>query len=302
MSLAGLLDAGARFDAEYRRGLSNHLPMALVALQRLGADDTRLGAFAANYAQRLEAAPAAETWPAGDAWPRRLGDRAAWPAYRALFGDWLQHEGADAVLRQALPVLAPGCGAAAFHGLIRTAYAVQAGHGGELVDGLAYWACRYLPLDGTLPGTDRGLIFEQMQRAAAAPGFEAAVHAVPLDDGTLQRLSRHAALLYAGSGDFTVLHLLTSCHALRVLLPFVDQPLQLVGAFIVAQVAAARACAAVAGAMADTLPWQALVAAALATDDEHLVKLVDCCREEERAYGGDAWQRAASRAVQAAQR
>lgn len=305
MSLVGLLDDGARFDAEYRRGLSNHLPMALVALQRLGADDARLGAFATHYAQRLEAAPAAVAWPAGDGWPGRLGERDAWPAYRSLFGEWLQHESADAVLQQVLPVLAPGCGAAAFHGLIRTAYAVQAGHETELADGLAYWACRFLPLDGTLPGSDRGLIFEQMQRAAAAPGFEEAANAVPLDDGTLQRLSRHAALLYAGSGDFTVLHMLTSCHALRVLLPFVDEPLQLVDEFIVAQVAAARACGAVAGAPADVLPWHELVAAALVADDEHLVKLVDSCREEERAYGGggdDAWQRAASRAVAAARR
>ena len=36
--LAELLDAGAAHDAEYAGGLSNHLPMALVALKRLGAD------------------------------------------------------------------------------------------------------------------------------------------------------------------------------------------------------------------------------------------------------------------------
>ena len=30
---------------------------------------------------------------------------------------------------------------------------------------------------------------------------------------------------------------------------------------------------------------------------EHVVKLVDSCREEERAYGGDDWRRAASRAL-----
>ncbi|MFA6262587.1 MAG: questin oxidase family protein, partial [Bacteroidia bacterium] len=124
MSLLALLDDGARFDAEYRNGLSNHLPMALLALRRLGADGARLEAFAARYAKRLEPAPAAVAWPAGDGWPERLGEREAWPAYRSLFGEWLAHESADTVLQQALPVLAPGCGAAAFHGLIRTAYAV----------------------------------------------------------------------------------------------------------------------------------------------------------------------------------
>lgn len=298
MSLAALLDAGALLDAEYDGGLSNHLPMALHALQRLGAGPQRLASFADTYARRLVPAPPATPWPAGDAWTSRLGEPAAWPAYRTLFRQWLAHEDADAVLAQVLPQLLPGCGAAAFHGLIRTACAVQARHAGELADGLAYWACRHLLLDGTLPAGDHGLIFEQMQRAAAAPDFDAAVDAVALNDGTLQRLARDAALLFAASGDFTVLHLVTSAHALRVLLDFVDEPLAAVDDYSVAYTAALRACAVQPGTPADALPWSTLVAAAIASDNEHLIKLVDSCREETHTYGGDAWQRAASRAVQ----
>jgi len=298
VSLAELLDAGASFDAEYHGGLSNHLPMVLLALHRLGADAQRLAAFAERYARRLAPAPAPVHWPAGDAWTTRLGEPGAWPTYRVLFRQWLAHEDADAVLPQVLPLLLPGCGAAAFHGLIRTACAVQARHAGELADGLAYWACRYLPLDGCLPATDDGLIFEEMQRAAAAPGFDDAVAAVALDDGTLQRLAHDAALLYAASGDFTVLHLVTSAFALRVLLDFVEEPLAAVDDYSVAYVAALRACGVQPGTPAAPLPWDSLVAAALASDNEHLIKLVDSCREETTAYGGDAWQRAASRAVQ----
>jgi len=301
MSLKALLDDGARFAAEYRGGLSNHRPMALVALKRLGADDARLAAFADASAARLEPAPPAEAWPSGDAWAGRLGDSTAWPAYRSLFAEWLAHDGAEVLLRQALPVLLPGIGAAAFHGLIRTAYAVQAAHAGELADGLAYWACRFLPLDGTLPTADNGLIFEQMQRAAALPGFETSVAALPVDAGTLERLGRQAAALYAASGNFTVLHLVTSAHALRVLLPFVDEPLAAVQAYVRAFVAGQIACGAQAGEPAEPLPWADLIAVALASDDEHLIKLVDSCREEERAYGGRGgggeWQQAASRVV-----
>ena len=99
MSLGSLLDEGSRFDAEYRGGLSNHLPMALTALQRLGADDVRLATFARTYAARLQPAPADVTWPPGDAWPGRFGDRDAWPAYRALFNEWMVFEGATDVLK-----------------------------------------------------------------------------------------------------------------------------------------------------------------------------------------------------------
>jgi hypothetical protein len=127
-ALAALLDEGACFDAEYRGGLSNHLPMALQALQALGADAARLQAFAQRYSRRLQPARPAEAWPAGEPWAARLGDPAAWPAYRDLFAQWLAYEDAGDVLRQVLPLLMQGCGAAAFHGLIRTASAVQATH------------------------------------------------------------------------------------------------------------------------------------------------------------------------------
>lgn len=301
-TLKTLLDGGARFDAEYHGGLSNHLPMALLALQRLGADEARLATFAAAYMPRLEPAPPAAEWPAGDAWIGRLGERAAWPAYRVLFAEWLSYELPQQVLEQVLPQLMAGCGAAAFHGLIRTAYAAQSGHDGELADALAYWACRWLLLDGTPPATSHGLIFERMQIAAAQPGFEEAVDAVALDAGTLERLSRSSAMLYAASGNFTALHLVTSCHAMRVLLPYAEDGLAAVDEYIVAHVAGLRASGAEAGEPAPLLPWDELIAAALTSDDEHLIKLVDSAREEEATYGGNEWQRAASRAVIAARR
>ena len=107
MTLRQLLDQGMRFDAEYGAGLSNHLPMALIALQRLGASEARLEAFATRYACRLEPAPPAEPWPAGDAWKGRFGERGAWPAYRSLFAEWLAYEEAEAILAQALPGVLP---------------------------------------------------------------------------------------------------------------------------------------------------------------------------------------------------
>jgi len=315
VSLLQWLDAGAGFAPEYAGGLSNHLPMALVALKRLGASDARLQTFADGYATRLQPAPAAQPWPAGDPWAGRLGDPAAWPAYRSLFADWLAHEGGAAVLEQVLPQLMPGCGAAAFHGLIRTAYALQAGHAGELADGLAYWACRHLPL-GTLPTragrhsnpvpllrrlqavpSDRALIFERMAAAAASPQVQATVAGLAIGPDTLARLARLSAQAYAGSGNFTALHLVTSAHAMRVLLPLADDPLVALRWYWQAWVAAVAAAGLQALPPVPLRPWSAIVAAALASDDDHLIKLVDSCRAEEAAYGGTDWQQAASRAV-----
>jgi hypothetical protein len=43
--------------------------------------------------------------------------------------------------------------------------------------------------------------------------------------------------------------------------------------------------------------WIALVAAARQSDDEHVIKLVEACRDQERRYPGPEWRLAAQRAV-----
>jgi hypothetical protein len=314
MSVQAWLDEGARFDAEYRGGLSNHLPMALLALQRLGASETQIDTFATRYVKRLEPASKTVMWSSGEHWLDRLGKREAWPAYRNLFSAWIGRDGSDVVLAQALPKLMAGCGAAAFHGIIRTAYAAHSGHDRELSDGLAYWACRHLPLgvaagDGTVADpmvvlqnlrtrpSDRDLIFESMRDAAQECTFDPLIKPLKVDDATLSRLSRVAAMLYTSSGNFTVLHLVTSSHALRVLLPFLDDPLPSLHAYWRAYAAGYVASGLRPNTVANLQPWDEIIDVAIASDDEHVVKLVDSCREEERAYGGDDWRHAASRAV-----
>lgn len=318
MSLQRLLADLAHQGPEYGDGLSSHLPMALVALHRLGADEARLQAFADRYGRRLPPALPARPWPAGDDWTGRLGDFSAWPAYRGLFTDWLAAEGAEAVLRQALPRLMPGCAAVAFHGVIRVAYAVQAGPPGELADSLAYWASRYLPL-GALPArpgrvadpqpllrrlragaSTRPLIALRMADAARSPALQTEIARLAIDGQTLQRLARLSALAHAGSGNFTALHLLTACHAMRVLQGFIDQPLPALRWFWQAWATGVAAAGMRALPAVPLLPWSRIVPAALASHDEHLIKLVDSCRAENRAYGGDDWRHAASRAVAAA--
>ncbi len=325
MTLRQQLDLAAAFDAEYSHNLASHLPMALAALARLGANDQRLATFAQTYAARLRPAPPAEPWPEAEPWQSRFGDPRAWPAYRTLFNEWMDHEGAPAVLEQALPALLRGVGAAAFHGPIRVAYAVGSGHSHELADALAYWACRWFGL-GAMPSTGRErdpavvlarlniakprrpLIAERMALVAEQPGFVRSAGGLRIDAATtLERLARLAAQLYAASDNFTVLHLATSAHALRLLLPWLDadQRGEALGHYWLAFAAGHAssglgAGVAQAAGVTSAQPWSVIVARALASDDDHFIKIVDSCREQERAYGGDVWRAAASRALQSA--
>ncbi len=318
--LQARLLVATHWDAEYGSNLSNQLSTALAALHRLGASDQRLVDFSKRYSTRLHPAPGLEPWAAGDPWRGRFGDPRAWPAYRHLFRQWLAHEGIVDVLQQVLPPLMQGCGAAAFHGMSRVACAFEAVAPEELADGLAYWACRWMDL-GSTPAAPAGMtpvrdpaklvpgleglapspaphLAVRMFDAAPLRGFDAAVAPLEIDEDTLPRLARLGSQRYARGGSFTLLQLVTSAQALRVLLPFVDDGAAAVAAYWRAYAAAVVAAQDAPGRAAPLLDWPVLVQAAIASDDAHLVRLVDACRQEQAAHGGAPdWQRAASRAV-----
>lgn len=281
MTLHARLDDGARDDCVDGECPSDPRPMALTALAALGAGAERLGTFAAGFRTILELAHPPEPWPAGDAWASRLGEPAARSAYRSLFGEWLDHEGPDRLLEQTLPTLMEGVSAAAFHGPVRTAGAVAAGDAGELVAGLADWACRHEPiavaaprgprlprragpthpaadddrpasLDGVLgclaatlaPMPRHGPIRDRLRTVVAQSAFGREVARLGVDAETLDALSRRAARLFATTGDFTALHMVIGCHAVQVLRPFFDAEGAAVGHLQRAWVAAWASCGA----------------------------------------------------------
>lgn len=333
-ALHAQLDKGRAYDAEYGKALANHQPMALIALARLGADDVHLKRYAKQHAQAvgLQPARAHQSWPPGDEWRPRLGQPKAWPLYRDLFRQWLEHDGSSDMLVQILPWLMPGCGASAFHGLIRTAYGLEAGHAGEVADGVAYWACRYLPL-GDLPTADAapapaaagrraarvsappspvtvtvtdpavllrrlqasdskaGLISQRMAEAAQSGAVNRAIAPLHIDAHTPERLARAAAFAYAQTGSFTALHLVTGTHAMRVVARYLANDADALHAAwrhywqaYAHGVVAARLH--IAAQPLQLRPWDEIVKRALASANEHVIKLVDSCREEARHYTG----------------
>jgi hypothetical protein len=317
-----LLDASLTLPPEYRDQLSSHLPMALQALHALGASEARMHQFHAGYARRFEGLPRARPCAAAQDWRGLLGQVAAFESLRAGFEQALVREGTAAVLRQALPALLPGMAAAALHGLIRTAHALESGHRAELAAGLAYWACRWQPLAAPrsavapFPFEDWAarlvaqapawrstapLSSVRMAEAAeTAPAYQALAAALQPTPDILARLAGLALARYGASLDFTLLHLVTGLRALRVLLPWIDdtaglQPL-LLRAFTAAYLAAAIKPMVV-RPLPEPLAWPAVIAAALASDNDHVLKLVHACHEESRAYGETAYLAAAALTV-----
>lgn len=329
--LSELLDDNRRFDAQYRGGLSNHLSMALIALQRLGASDARLVEYFQDYAKRLEPAPRATSPITAATYASSRGTQKRFADYLVFFQDELRRLGQARLLAVYLPALLPGIAAAAFHAMIRAAYALQANDAREIAFSLAYFADTYQPLGaptGAAAISDspvellrrigrtgalghrtwrRGLIVDRFVDIAAEPEFAPVVDWLPAGATTsLAPLADAAALIYASTGDFTALHGLTSTHALRIAWPQLPDPAiavryqfqALCAAYISIGTPPLLGDTERARLARRTLPsWAEISAAALRSSDEHVIKLVYSAREEDAVYRNPLYRYVAARKV-----
>ena len=324
-TLRTLLDANLRLPPEYRDQLTNHLPMALHALHILGASPQRMQDFYARYTHRFQGRSAPEpvvlAHPKTIDWRALRGQADAYPTLLTHFNTLVAREGMDASLRLTLPDLMPGLSAAAFHGLIRTAHAVQAGHVPELAAALAYWAWRWQTL-AVPPAAQTHLEFApwaarlvqqsigwrsggaliriRMGDASRSTVYQALAPALAPAPSLKARIQEFAGLAvgrYAASPNFTVLHMVTGLRALRTLLPWLEDtvPAQiLLTQNVVAAYMAAQAKPVATPPKTAAHPWDAVVAAAIASNDDHVVKLVHACQEEAAVYGEGNYLRAAT--------
>ena len=240
-----LLDKGLQYNVFYGDRLSNHLPMTLIALDRIGASQAQLDQFYQAYVGRLEPlddkAPQPRS-PSGDNPPDFAGgvDTATLLGYRDDYLKQMDSIGLDATLQQSLPVLIPGMGSAGFHCLIRLSYAIQAQHLQEIAYALAYWRASYFPLGELRPRVDAKpmAVIRAMSNVVRRHRFGAGnivdrmsevVQLLALSDKddqpkhlTMAMIADCALRVYQMTRDFTMLHGVTGSHALMVILPWCD--------------------------------------------------------------------------------
>lgn len=320
-----LVEAHLRFSAFYGGTLANHLPMALAALEAMGADDARLGEFANAYSGKLEPLVSVHASIVPGSEQEHLGSSAAFPAWVDYFTGAIAARGNEAVLREWADRLMEGAGSGAFHGLIRVGYAIEIASDREMAHALAYWAAAFarLAVLPALTGAELpAAVFAAMSRdprlagrrfpgrnivertvaAASDPACPAMVARVGGPALTLGQLAEAMIRCYAASGNFTILHGVTGCHALHLLLPFVRDPKAALAYHWQALAAAWLGAGsppvegwALEGS--DNLDWDAILAAATRCDDEHDVKFAYSCWCEWQRTHESLYRRAASSRV-----
>jgi hypothetical protein len=306
-----LIAGSRRFSTTYGAGFFNHLPMALLALERLGGDEARLREFASFYAKRLRLQAPGESLP-NDDWREALGQRRYESALAVKFDADVRTRGSLALLHDVVPPLTAGLASEAFHGAIRVAYAIDSGDDVDIAPALASWVTGFSELRGA-PAEKRfanaadafAAIADDRRFAAPIEGSSidarlGRVNAMPAFAGyrssiaqiALRDLAMIATRIFIATGDFAALHLVTACHAVRVLQPFLlPSALDvLANAMLAAHVAIGRPPLAttIIDDVAD------LASRAATSDDDHDLKLVYCCLQEEAHYNSGLHRTAAA--------
>lgn len=310
------------YGPELINGFVNHAPMAVEALAALGLSD-EIAPFVRAYEPRLvRASPIGQPLPESERAPA-LGQAWLFPRWQATFRDLLAAASPREVLASWVPVLAPGCLAAAFHGVLMTTHALRALEDGvnavrmaELVRGLAYWAATYQPLPGApqhaAGGTPLGSLLESVPVGSGPSGgaIDAGVDRHTRNNAAFAELvSRPRALepdpvasvVSAGARallshpDVPVLwvHAVTGPVAFRTLSRWVDAAIvpravdylwQAVAGLFTAFIRTPLAGIKGEGPAPDR---QRLIAAALTTRDEHAIKVIEAALCEHAISGDD---------------
>lgn len=290
----GLLDeAYERLHAkgpEFEGWLSNHGPMAVDALLRLGHGDD-VHRWVVGYEKRLEPMPAASRAIAATDWREALGDPSRLGDWMALFARQVHEEPWEQLLVRWWPRLLPGALASLTHGVIRTGHVVRALRDGvttarldELGQALGYWAARWQPL----PPAGAGARAEAAQAVAPTDVPRA------LDDLTDAAVSRYPR--WAASSPVLLVHTATAPRAVALALP--SLPVDLWQASYDVASALTAAIGAAHGRMSPTPDLRAADADVAAphdladlvsrNDDEHVIKFVEVAAESQRRGNPDA--------------
>lgn len=307
---------------------ANHAPMVLTALSRLGAPDSRLDRYYSRliFPQPVDGGSVHDTPITEGTWSAHLGDMRHYRGYCNYFLGRLRELGAKPLLHTHLDTVLPGLGASAYHALLRLAYAVDAGHDKEIAFALAGLAAGFIPSPDSPPLSkpaspseilealsglaslrsvepDPRSISGRFQQFYSQGDFARGLRPVRVDPlRPLDEISGLLADALARTRDFSILHGVTSCHALRLVLPYCHDVPGTVSRYwhsICAVYLAARNK----GVRFDhplptaTLSWDELKQRALASDNEHVIKLTYTCLREDENYGRRIYRDLAQREI-----
>lgn len=231
-------------EPTYGGGLSNHLPMSLVALEGIGASEERILEYGKWYIKEkdIKTLNTKNDVLVGSLYDH-LGKRDRYFELKVFFSNEIEKYGIKKTLENYSDLLVKGSSGDAFHGLIRLAYGIDSDNELEIISGLAYLSNGFMdfnidvnaleshePFDQVKRlksiyeehnyNFDKGLITGKMKSAASDERLSNALRKLPDDKCNKKDINELALKLFGGTQNFTLLHGFTSSHALMLLEPY----------------------------------------------------------------------------------
>jgi len=251
----------AKYAPDYKNGLSNHLPMAQVALFQLTNDMDSVHLWTDYYINHTDLELTGTSDLLVTYIDQYLGQIEAYPAYVNFFEAWVAKSGIEVVLVEALNKLSKGLVARAFHAWIRLAYGVDSHNYDEVIKGLAYLASSYLPV----PEASRKVALKELETVLDQVAKNQYFAGKPLAEGLFtdvlgaimedsefdalnfqvkgdpidlfERMVDYAVEDYLHTGSFLELHTITALHAIAVLEPYIEDLSQVMAIYMTAYIA-----------------------------------------------------------------
>ncbi|MGE0631580.1 MAG: questin oxidase family protein [Pseudobdellovibrionaceae bacterium] len=322
-TLIRLLEKSKEFGSEYGNALANHLPMALIALERIGANSRHISDFYLHYSPILEEPDSGKIDINTSTWSLHMGEHRYSLPYRNFFIEEISNKGVEKALKAYLPTLLKGVSGGAFHPLIRLAYGIEVDSDWEIAESLASWCLAYNEL-GPLSQSQAApisplealkILSDQTQEAPIPVSGErvsewlksVATNQIFVDfyaglnskQLTIHDLADTTILLYLSTKDsFTALHCVTATHALRVVSEYYyDQTaVQYLWQSICASFVVSK-CLAIAPnhAFGELPDWEKIFEATWTNRNDHVIKFVYSAHCEFQHYRNPLYQFAAAK-------
>lgn len=313
-----LLIKSQKYQPTYAKGrLAIHLPMSLIALDKMNATGKQLDYFYENTCTKLDLRKTDTKPKKLNYLTEALAKREFFESYVLFFKKKIDTSSVDEILKESLPVLIKGVSASAFHPLIRLSYAIEINDVSEIIQALASWSTEYLEFNNKFDKTDKNLneIVLDLNKHSIdfnfSPGNivnrmveinnEITNLTVKTRDLTVENLRNFCIDTYYKHNNFTLLHTVTTSYALQHIKKYLTNTSQLEliwESIIIACLSTGIDFSKTNSEnLKSTLSWDSIISKACTSLDEHIIKLVYVCWQEHQNSNNDKYKFVAERSV-----
>ncbi len=316
-----LIEKGLVFQPTYVGGkFSVHLPMSLIALDMMDASGDQLTKFYANSVNKFQLREKKNNHREIKFVDDALGQREFFEDYLKFFKRRLSQTTAEDVIKETIPILIKGVSASAFHPIIRLSYALDSECKTEIAMALASWASEYLELESSFEQTEKTL--EEIIIQVTPIGINHTFSPGNISDRmkeinevlkikklliqpkaiSLNEMRVFCINAFIKQNNFTLLHTVTVCFALRRLLNYVtnsDEAIRhlwasIVIAYLSTGLGYEPSLVKVKDAKRD---WSQIIRDVTNSQDDHVIKLVYTSWKEYEFYKSTLYNHVAERAI-----